>query len=266
MSFARYLEAEHKINEGLIRLEQSLENTPRHDPHAKREEMRRFLASCGNPQAGIPAVHVTGTSGKGSVAAVTAGILQHAGLSVGLHVSPYLQAATEKLMVNGVLASSDEFADLVDWILPLALERLHPNTPASIHGMASVAIAFEHFRRHKVDVMVCEVGCGGRFDLTNYLDTIVAVVTNVGLDHTATLGPCIEDIAWHKAGVVQKGAYTVCGAQGRARDIVQEEAKLVASPFVGVELCGDAWAHNRQMAKEAAQCAAEKLEFGSTAR
>jgi dihydrofolate synthase/folylpolyglutamate synthase len=259
MSFSRYLDAEHKINEGLIRLERSLENTPRHCPEAKRKEMRRFLEACGNPQSGIPAVHVTGTSGKGSVSAAIAALLQGAGLRVGLHVSPYLQSATEKLVVDGVLASSDEFADLVEWVMPLALSRLHPDTPASIHGMASVAIAFEHFKRQRVDVIVCEVGCGGRFDLTSHLDTIVAVLTNVGLDHVATLGPTLENIAWHKAGIARPNAPMLCGATGRCAEVVREEARKVGSPFVAIPPLGDAWSHNRELATAAALHGARRL-------
>lgn len=264
MSFSRYLDAEHKINEGLIRLNRSLENTPLHCSEAKREEMRRFLQACGNPQSGIPAVHVTGTSGKGSVSASIAGLLQGAGLRVGLHVSPYLQSATEKLVVDGVLASGDEFADLVEWVMPLALSRLHPDTPASIHGMASVAIAFEYFRRQSVDVIVCEVGCGGRFDLTSHLDTIVAVVTNVGLDHVATLGPTLENIAWHKAGIARPDVPILCGATGRCAEVVREEARKVGSPFVEIPPLGDAWSHNKELATAAALHGARRLGISLT--
>lgn len=221
--------------------------------------MSRFLRACGQPQQGIPTVHVTGTSGKGSVSAMVAGVLREAGLCVGLHVSPYLQSATEKLWVDDALASGEELWELVDWILPVAKSRLNPDTPASIHGMASVAIAFEHFRRKRVDVMVCEVGCGGRFDLTSFVDTIVAVVTNVGLDHLATLGPTLADIAWHKAGILRCGAPVVCGASGESGEIVRRESQLVGAPFLEIPLGEDAWDHNRAMAERAARLAAERL-------
>ncbi|MDD5308345.1 MAG: hypothetical protein PHU25_13575, partial [Deltaproteobacteria bacterium] len=176
MTFEQYLCAEKHLNEGLIRLDLSLLSVDGclFDPAARMPVMERFLTECGTPQRGIPAVHVAGTSGKGSVAAGVAGILAEAGLRTGLHVSPYVQAATEKVWIDGRFLASDAFADLVDWVAPLAASKLDPATPASIHGMASVALAFEAFRRARVEVMVIEVGCGGRYDLTSFIDTSVA--------------------------------------------------------------------------------------------
>ncbi|MCP4604770.1 MAG: hypothetical protein GY847_30325 [Proteobacteria bacterium] len=254
MSYARYLKSERDINEGLIRVGLSLEREeakPK-NPEARMAEMRDFLNACGDPQKGIPAVHVAGTSGKGSVAASIAGILTESGLRVGLHVSPYLQSATEKIWVADRFVSADDFADLVDWVMPVAKPRVHPDTPASIHGMASVAIALEAFRRAEVDVIVFEAGCGGRFDLTSFVETSVAVVTNVGLDHVISLGPTIERIAWHKAGVARSGAPLVTGAAGKALGPIREEADRVGALLVEVPYSGDAIAHNRALAVESA--------------
>ncbi len=261
MSYARYLQAERVINEGMIRLGLSLmreEIKPR-DPEARMAEMRGFLEECGNPQTGIPAVHVGGTSGKGSVCAAVAGILTEAGLRVGLHVSPYLQSATEKIWVAERFVSSDAFADLVDWVTPVAAPRVNPDTPASIHGMASVAIALEAFRREKVDVMVFEVGCGGRFDLTSFVDTAVAVVTNVGMDHVVSLGPTIENIAWHKAGIARPSAPLVTGATGDALGPIREEASKIGAPLVEVPCKVAGYQHNRGVAEEASRQVARVL-------
>ena len=261
MSYERYLDAEYKINEGLIRLGLSLERMeakPK-DPTARMAEMRSFLADCGEPQRGIPAIHVGGTSGKGSVASAIAGVLTEAGLKVGLHVSPYLQSATEKIWVGDRFVSSDGFADLVDWIMPVAAPRVHPDTQASIHGMASVAIALEGFRREHVDVMVFEVGCGGRFDLTSFVETQVAVVTNVGLDHVVSLGPTIEDIAWHKAGIARPGIPLVTGATGNALEVIRREAQAVDAVFVEVPPTGDPVEHNQALAVKAASLMANKM-------
>ncbi len=254
MSYARYLKAEQQINEGLIRVGMSLlrEQTGPKDPMKRMAEMRRFLAECGDPQVGIPAVHVAGTSGKGSVSAAIAGILTEAGLKVGLHVSPYLQSATEKIWIADRLVSSDEFADLVEWVMPIAAPRVHPDTPASIHGMASVAIALEGFRRANVDVMVFEAGCGGRFDLTSFIDTKVAVITNIGLDHVISLGPGLTQIAWHKAGVARRGAPLITGAAGETLGPIRAEAEKVDAPLVEVPSPGTAREHNRALAEEAA--------------
>jgi dihydrofolate synthase / folylpolyglutamate synthase len=261
MSYCRYLEAEHRINEGLIRRSRSeaQEGKRPADPDAKMAEMRRFLAALGHPEKGIPAVHVTGTSGKGSVAAAVAGVLTEAGFKVGLHVSPYLQVATEKIWIAGRLVSAEELADLVDWVMPVAAPRVLPETPASIHGMASVAIALEAFRRHAVDIIVFEAGAGGRFDLSNFLDTEVAVVTNVGFDHVVSLGPSLEQIAWHKAGIARPGKPMITGASGASLEVIRREAAAVGAPLNVVPLDEGPLAQNAALAREAARRAAGVL-------
>ncbi len=254
MSYARYLEAEYQINQGLIRRGLSLEREKAKPktPGARMAEMQSFLAACGNPEKGIPAVHVAGTSGKGTVASSIAGILTEAGLRVGLHVSPYLQSATEKIWIQDRFVSADDFADLLEWVLPIAKPRVHPDTRASIHGMASIAIALEGFRRENIDVMVFEAGCGGRFDLTSFVETAVAVVTNVGLDHVISLGPTIENIAWHKAGVARPGVPLITGAKGIALGPIKAEAEKVGAKLTIIPDTGNATSHNQALAEKAA--------------
>jgi dihydrofolate synthase / folylpolyglutamate synthase len=261
VSYQKYLSAERLLNEGLIRRNLSIEREgkkPR-DPLLKMAAMRAFLDDCHHPEQGIPAIHVAGTSGKGSVSAAVAGILHEAGFKVGLHVSPYLQAATEKIWIGGRLVSADTFESLVHWVIPKARSRLNPDTPASIHGMASVAIALEAFRREAVDVMVFEAGCGGRYDLSNVLETCVAVVTNVGLDHLLSLGPDIEQIAWHKAGIAKPDVPLVTGATGRALTVIAKEAETIGAPVLEVPPVGDAFDHNRAMAQQTAILAGARL-------
>ncbi len=259
--YRRYLQAEQRINEGLIRRARSeaREGKRPTDVAAKTAEMGRFLDALGHPEQGIPTVHVTGTSGKGSVCAAVAGILTEAGLTVGLHVSPYLQVATEKIWLGGRLVSGEMFADLVDWVMPVAGPRVHPDTPASIHGMASVAIALEAFRRRTVDVAVFEAGAGGRFDLSNIVDTTVSVVTNVGYDHVVSLGPTLEQIAWHKAGIARPDRPLITGASGAALEVIRREAARVGAPLTLVPSSGGALDHNRAIAAEAATQAAVRL-------
>ena len=236
------------------------------DPQRRMEEMRNFLQCCDNPQRGIRAVHVAGTSGKGSVSAAIAGMLTEAGLKVGLHVTPYLQSATEKIWIDGSFVSAQQFRDLVSWVMPVAAPRVRPETPASIHGMASVAIALEGFRRAGVDVMVFEAGCGARFDLTSFVETSVAVITNVGLDHVVSLGPDIERIAWHKAGVARSGAPLVTGATGIALDVIRREANSVGAALVEIPHTGNARTDNMSVASEAACLMGELLSAKRTPR
>ena len=206
--WARYQQANDYINQGLIRREAELPPSRR----TRQQWMQWWLPQLEDPQLSFPAIHVAGTSGKGSVAIMIAEILRAANYRVGLHPTPYLQVATEKLWVDGRYASTEQFESLVQWIRPHAERVRAADVP--LHGMASVALFLEHFRHQHVDWGVVEVGVGGRHDLTNVLDTKLAVVTNVGLDHLRTLGPTIEDIAWHKAGIIKAG----CQAVVHARD------------------------------------------------
>lgn len=223
----RYEQAHHRLDQGLIRPEQTAKTPERSMARwtARMQEMRSFLAACGDPHRASPVIHVTGTSGKGSVTTLIGAALHRAGYRVGVHTSPYLQTPTEKNWIAGELLGPELFADLVDWVWPVAAPRKTPENPASIHGMASVAMAFEAFRRAEVDVAVIEAGCGGRFDLTNVVEPLAAVITNVGPDHLLSLGPTVEDIAWHKAGVLKPGAAGVTGASGGPLEVIRREAR-----------------------------------------
>ncbi len=232
-AYERYLVAEQALNEGLIRT-----GLPRRAPaelaahqRVRLAEMRQFLAACGDPQRAYPAVHVTGTSGKGSVATAIAAGLQAAGLRVGLHISPYLQSQTEKICIAGQLLDGATFAELVATITPLARTLRRPETHASPHGMASVTVALEAFRRAEVDVAVVEAGCGGRFDLTNVLQTTLAVITSVGHDHLASLGPTLRDVAWHKVGIFRRGVPAVVSLAGDALATAEAEAAALDVPL-----------------------------------
>ncbi|MBN2804547.1 MAG: hypothetical protein JXR91_15750 [Deltaproteobacteria bacterium] len=253
-SYSRYLKAEKLLNEGLIRRDLSLfrPHSFIKTPGERLKTMEIFLKKSGTRGINIPAIHITGTSGKGTTAAITARILQRLGLKVGLHTSPYLQSATEKIIIDGKYISADQFADLVEWIEPVAKEFLSPMTPASIHGMASVAIALEGFYSENVDVIVFEAGCGGRFDLTRFIDTKVAVITNVGMDHVLSLGPSLEDIAWHKAGIIKNGSSVFHSVDKDVSHVIDEEAKKEGASVKYIPKDGDALKQNFNLALEAA--------------
>lgn len=221
-----YEQANHYLNEGLIRRQWPEEPSPR----KRREWMEWWLPQLGQPQQGWDAIHVAGTSGKGSVASIIAEVLRASGVRAGLHVSPYLQSATEKLWVDGRYASAEQYADLVRWIRPACEAARGPHTP--LHGMASVGVCLEHFRREAVQLGVVEAGVGGRSDLTNVLNTQVAVITSLGLDHVKTLGPTLEQIAWHKAGVIKAGCRAVVlDSCPEAVAAAQQQADDVGAPM-----------------------------------
>jgi len=221
---ALYSRANHYLNEGLIRTVSPDEPNPR----TRREWMEWLLPRLGHPEAAFEAVHVAGTSGKGSVATMIAEMLRAAGVRAGLHVSPYLQVSTEKLWADGHYASARDLADLVEWIRPVAEACRGPQVPR--HGMASVAVALEFFRRQQVGIGVVEAGVGGRMDLTNVLRTRVAVISSIGLDHIKTLGPDIERIAWHKAGIIKPGCRAVA-IEGQGNTAAREQAESVGAPL-----------------------------------
>jgi hypothetical protein len=232
--WARYQAANHYINEGLIRLrpDEPSDAASVAKQRTRREWMLSFLPRLGDPQRAFEAIHVAGTSGKGSVCAMVAEILRAGGVRAGLHISPYLQVATEKLWVDGLLATVEQYEALIEWLRPHAEACRGPDVP--MHGMGSVAIFLEHFRREAVQLGVVEVGVGGGSDLTNVLETRVAAITNVGPDHLKTLGPTLEDVARHKAGIITPGCRAVVHATGdddRALIAARRRAESVGAPL-----------------------------------
>ncbi|MEA2596883.1 MAG: dihydrofolate synthase / folylpolyglutamate synthase [Thermomicrobiales bacterium] len=202
--------------------------------------LRSFLAHLGSPHDRYPIIHVGGTSGKGSTSTAIAAILTAAGYRTGLHTSPFLQVATEKLAVDGRLIAGDVFADLVEEILAAA-ETWNPTPEGRLtYGEVWVALLATFFARAQVDVAVIEVGAGGRFDLTNVVRPSVSVITSVGIDHTETLGATIPEIAWHKAGIIKAGAPTVTAVTDpKALEPILAEAQAAGSsvsrPVAGVD-------------------------------
>lgn len=203
----------------------------------RMDRLRRFLARLGNPHQGYPIVHVGGTSGKGSTSTMIAAILSTAGYTTGLHTSPYLQTPSEKLQLNGLLIDPEHFIDLVERIMGEHDRWLADGEASLTYGEAWFALTALFFSRNDVDVAVLEVGAGGRFDLTNIISPVLSVITSVGIDHTNTLGETIEDIAWHKAGIIKPGIPVVSAVAGdSARGIIRNEATTSRSPLVSIDL------------------------------
>ncbi|MCO5171702.1 MAG: Mur ligase family protein [Planctomycetes bacterium] len=211
----------------------------RHDPAGKVAAALAFNRALGDPQRAWPSVQVAGTSGKGSVATMIAAGLSAAGLRTGLHVSPYLQAFTEKVVVDGVLADAGAFARAVDAVRPAAdALRARDDLPASVHGLAALGATYLCFREAGVEAAVIETGVGGRFDLVQGLDRALTVITDLGLDHMDVLGETLDEIAWHKAGVMAPGVPCVA-VEGPGWGVLAAEAARVGAPLVPVRPGGD---------------------------
>jgi len=161
-----------------------------------------------HPELKVPAIHVTGTNGKTSVAKIASSVLMASGLKVGTYTSPHLVSMTERLALNGEPVSEDDFGDAFDHLTPylkVVEERLgEPLTYFEI----MTAMFFLWAADTPVDVAVIEVGLGGRWDATNVLQAPVAVITNIALDHTAMLGDRAS-IAAEKSGIIKRDATVV---------------------------------------------------------
>lgn len=197
--------------------------------------LRRFLKRMGDPHTQFPIVHVGGTSGKGSTSTTIAAILTAAGYRTGLHTSPYLQTAAEKLQLDGRLIDPEVFADLVDRLLAVHDEWVAEGEDTLTYGELWMTLTVFFFAEAAVDFAVIEVGAGGRFDLTNVVTPVVSVITSVGIDHTNTLGETIEEIAWHKAGIIKPGVPAVTAVTNPAAlKIIKDEATLQGSALTQV--------------------------------
>lgn len=172
------------------------------------QRVRDLLALMGNPQNAFPIVHVAGTKGKGSTAAILASILRAAGRRVGLFSSPYLFDICEQIRVDEISIPRDELVNLVEALKPL-LEKVSGITSFE----ALTAICFQYFKQQKVDVAVVEAGLGGLTDATNVIDPLLSVITSISYDHTGVLGNSITDIAAHKAGIIKPGRPVVVAPQ-----------------------------------------------------
>ncbi len=192
--------------------------------------VRSLLRALGEPQLDVRGALVAGTNGKGSVIALAASALRAAGYRVGETPKPHLVTYRERIVVDGLPIPAAEFARLVDLAAVAAdgvTRRLGPPTEFEL----LTAVMFRHFAEASLDLALVEVGLGGRLDATNAWDGGVAVVTNIGLDHTDRLGPTIGHIAREKAAIVKRGDVAVTGAGGEALVILQRRCTRLGVPL-----------------------------------
>ena len=174
--------------------------------HFGLDRVLTLLEKMGNPEKKLKYVHIAGTNGKGSTASMTASILQKAGYRTGLYTSPYIYRFHERIQINGQQISDEDLVEITEYVKPLADSMEQSPTEFEL----VCAIAFEYFVRKQCDIVVLEVGLGGDYDATNVIECPeVAVITNIGLDHTDVLGNTLEEIAKTKAGIFKEGGDAV---------------------------------------------------------
>lgn len=201
------------------------------------ERIGELLEKLGNPQEGLRFVHIAGTNGKGSCAAMTASVLKAAGYRTGLFTSPYIYRFNERMQINGRQIENDVLADVVSRVAPAA-EAMEEH-PTEFELMTAAALLW--YKEAGCDIVVFEVGLGGRFDATNIIGCPeAAVIMNIGLDHTAVLGDTVEKIAAEKAGIVKPGCDCVLYGQSEGVEAVikstcdSQGAKLHIADFSAI--------------------------------
>ena len=206
-----------------------INNTRWFGERADAEDRMELLSKLGNPQEKLKYIHIAGTNGKGSCAAMAAAVLKAAGYKTGLFTSPYLYSFNERMQINGKQIENDTLAEIATEVRAAAdTADAHPT---AFELMTAVALVW--FARESCDIAVLEVGLGGRYDATNVIPCPeAAVIMNIGLDHTEILGDSIEKIAFEKSGIIKPGCDCIMYQQSdEAEAVVEKECKALGAHF-----------------------------------
>lgn len=190
------------------------------------DSMEGFLESLGQPQAGLDFIHIAGTNGKGSTAVTLLSIMAEAGLKVGMYSSPHLSSVRERFRINDAFIAEDDFARLATTIKAVL------NGRQITYFEFTTTLAFLWFAEQHVDLAILEVGMGGRLDATNVITPLLAIITNVTMDHEAYLGDTLPLVAFEKAGVIKPGIPVVTGAgPDESYEVIEAQAKKKQAPL-----------------------------------
>lgn len=197
------------------------------EPSLRR--IRELLSLLGDPQKDLRFIHIAGTNGKGSCAAMLASVLRASGYRTGLYTSPYLYHFTERMQVNGVQICSEALAQCVEAVREKA-EKMSEH-PTEFELITATALIW--FRNEKCDIVILEAGLGGRFDATNVIDAPeCTVLMNIGLDHTRILGDTVEKIAAEKAGIIKPGIPCIAYDQAKSvLEVFRSRCEELSSPL-----------------------------------
>ncbi|MDR7077907.1 dihydrofolate synthase/folylpolyglutamate synthase [Neobacillus niacini] len=195
--------------------------------------MEWMMEKLGHPERKMKTVHIGGTNGKGSTVTYLRNILEAAGYSVGTFTSPYIEQFNERISVNGKPISDKEILELTNVIRPLADELEETELGGPTEFEVITAMSFYYFANvNQVDIVIYEVGLGGRFDSTNIIHPIASIITNIGLDHTNILGHTYGEIAFEKAGIIKEGIPTFTAVKNEeALKVIKEQAEKKQAPL-----------------------------------
>ncbi|PLR83131.1 bifunctional folylpolyglutamate synthase/dihydrofolate synthase [Bacillus sp. V33-4] len=195
--------------------------------------MEWMMEKLDHPERRLKTIHIGGTNGKGSTVAYLRSILQEAGFKVGTFTSPYFEHFNERISVNGTPISNENLLDAANAIFPLAeeLEQSDLGGPTEFEVITAMSMYF-FAEINVVDVVIYEVGLGGRFDSTNIIHPMLSVITSIGLDHTSILGDTREQIAAEKAGIIKKGTAVITAvSQDGPLKVIKQAAKQMKAPL-----------------------------------
>ena len=193
------------------------------------ERVKAILNIFDNPQNKIKIIHIAGTNGKGSVACSLANILKHAGYKTGLYTSPHIVKYTERIKINNIDISENNFAEYIEETCNLAEIN---NVDLTEFEILTIS-AFKYFYDEKVDIAVIETGLGGRFDATNAIkDPVLSIITSISLDHTDRLGNTIEEIAFEKSGIIKENSNVIISDKNKGFDVIRKQSEKKHSKVI----------------------------------
>lgn len=188
------------------------------------DKMRFYLEKLKNPHFKYPSILVAGTNGKGSVCRALSRILEESGYKTGLYTSPHLIDVRERIRINGIEISEEEFVEKIEKIRKIIEKQ--PEYLYPTYFEALTLIGFLYFAEKNIDILVCEVGMGGRFDATNVLPSFVEIITKIGMDHMEFLGKTYKEIASEKAGIIKEKTVVFSSKQKKeAEDVIKKKAR-----------------------------------------
>lgn len=191
----------------------------------KLERMKHLLELIGNPQKGLKVLHIAGTKGKGSTAAVLSSILHEAGFKVGLYTSPHLISFNERIKIDNIDISDDAISEIVSFLEPFCNNMRSESNPPSFFEIYT-ALTFLYFQKNKTDFTVLETGLGGRLDATNTAESFVSGITPISYEHMDKLGITLREIAFEKSGIIKNNSFVVSSLQEEeALFVIENESK-----------------------------------------
>ncbi|MFU0833022.1 MAG: Dihydrofolate synthase [Oscillospiraceae bacterium] len=220
----------------------NIESLHRFGPRPGLERISKLMDRLGNPQNTLKFIHVAGTNGKGTTCTLLASVLRCAGYRTGLFVSPHVTDFRERMQIDGHMISQQELVSIADRVFPIIREmELQGDGVTEFEAVTAMALLW--FAQKNCDIVVLEVGLGGRLDATNVIPTpLVSVITSISLDHTKILGDTVEQIAYEKCGIIKENGVTVSYPDQdiKALEVIRQIAaerhnRLVSAATEGIE-------------------------------